>query len=807
MTRSEISYDESVFRKQISPRIAHMRKDVVSAKPILCSERALLVTEAYKETENTPRVMRRALVFKKIMDHMTQNIWDGELIVGSHGSNGRRSAPLFPEYATAWLEEEIDEMLETRTQDTFIVPQKVKDDLKGIFPYWHGKTLHERYRAMLPEETKRVRDAYMFTRDLFERNGYGHVAYDIPKLLKVGLKGIKEEICQKLSELDLTTAEDLDKRLFYEALLVCCDAVIGYARRYAEKARSLAAEEKDAARKSELEKIADVCSWVPENPARDIWDAIQAVAFMQLIIQTETSGDSVSPGRLDQYLYPYYVKDIADGRYTIDEIQELLDCLWLKFNEIIKVQDSESIRIHPGFPMNPNLTIGGQTPEGENAVNELSYLMLNSQEHIRLTNPQFTVRFNEKTPQDFILRVAEIVRLGTGVPAMFGDDACMAAIHRTLPDMPLDRVRDFRIVGCVELAPRGFQGRVNGGFLNVARVVDLALNNGVDRLTGEQIGPKTGNINDFKSFDSVIDAVKAQMNYFVTQQVINAAVVDMVQRDLTPHLFLSALIEGCIESGKDMTWGGSLWGATPILHVGMATASDSLAAVKKVVFDDKQITMAELKSAQDSDFAGENGIKIQKMLLDAPKYGNDDEDADAMVQTMTNLTFDEIERHKDIDGRPYTSMILTLGATVPHGWKTGATADGRKATMPVSDSMSPSNGADKEGPTAVLKSASKIDQTRLMEGNVLNLKFSRTALDGDEALHKFADLVCAYLIDLKGQEVQVNVVDGATLRDAQKHPENYQDLVIRVAGYSARFVELDKELQDDIIRRTEHQTV
>lgn len=800
-----IKYCNKDFDKSITDRIAKIREEVISAKPTLCSERALLVTELYKETEDVPNVTRRAIALKKILDNMTQNIWDGELIVGSHGSNGRRSAPVFPEFATEWLKEELDEMLETREQDTFVVPQNVKDDIKSIFPYWNNKTIYNRYRAMLPEETKQARDSYMFTRDLFERNGYGHTAYDVEKILKVGIIGIKNEVEEKLSAVDLTTSEGIEKKLFYEGLIICLDAVVNYAKRYGQKALALAVKEKDTIRKKELEKIADVCNWVPENPARDIWEAIQVVAFMQIIIQTETSGDSVSPGRLDQYLYPYYKSDIKEGRYTIDEIQELLDSLWIKFNEIVKAQDSESIHIHPGFPMTPNLTIGGQTPDGDDATNELSYLMLNSQKHIRLTNPQFTVRFHKNTPEDFKMRVAEIVKLGTGMPAMFGDEGCMGAMQRSFPDMPIERIRDYSIVGCVELAPKGFQARVNGGFLNVARVVDLALNDGVDRLTGKQVGPKTGKPESFKAFDDVLEAVRTQMEYFVKHQVINAAVVDMVQREYMPHLFLSSLIEGCIDNGKDMTRGGSLWGATPILHVGLATAANSLVAVKKTIFEDNTLKMEELIEVLNSNFSGERGEEVYEVLQSLPKYGNDNDYADDVMKTMTNMFFDEIEKHKDIDGRAYTSMILTLGATVPHGWKTGATADGRKSGTPVSDSMSPSNLGESEGPTAVLLSAGKIDQSRVLEGNVLNLKFNRNALSEEQSLKKLMDLVSTYFNTLKGQEVQVNVVDGKVLRDAQNNPQNYSDLIIRIAGYSARFVELAKELQDDIIAREEHE--
>ncbi len=797
--------DEDKHLQPITWRVQQMRDQVVHSKPILCSERANLVTEAYRETESMPYVMRRALAFKKIMENMTQNIFDGELIVGSHGSNGRRSAPVFPEFSTMWLEAELDGILETREQDPFVVPEQVKIDLKNIFPYWRNQTVHDKYRAMLPEETKTLRDAFVFTRGLFEQNGYGHTAYDVPKLLKVGLAGLKEEVQEQLVDLDLTTSRGLEQKQFYEALLIGFDAVITYARRYADKALTLARSEPNSERKQELEKIADVCCWVPEYPARDMWDAVQVVAFMQLIIQTETNGDSVSPGRLDQYFHPYYQSDIANGRYTVGQIQELLDCLWIKFNEIIKVQDNDSVRVHPGFPMTPNVTIGGQTSEGKDATNALSYLMLNCQEHIRLTNPQFTVRFHENSPQAFKLRVLEVVKLGTGMPAMFSDEACMEALSYGLPQIPEERIRDYRIVGCVELAPRGFQGRVNGGWLNVARVVDFALNNGVDRLTGKQLGPQTGVPKELTDYDALLKALRRQVAYVVEQQVINAGVVDMVQRQHTPHLFLSSLVEGCIEHGKDITEGGSLWGLTPIMIVGLATAADSLTAVKKLVIDEQRLSMSELKEALDSNFDGEKGEEIREAMRSAPKYGNDDDEADGMMQDLTSILFEEIERHRDIDQRPYTSTILSLGSTVPHGWKTGATADGRKATTPVSDSMSASSGTDQEGPTAMLLSASKIDQRRCVEGNVVNLKFNPMLMEKEENLEKLEKTLSAYFHDLAGQEVQINVVSADVLRNAQKKPEEYQDLIIRVAGYSARFVELARELQNDIIRRTEYQ--
>lgn len=794
------------WRPKISERMQSMRKEIVQSNPILCSERALLVTEAYKATESDPILLRRARALKHVLENMTIHIWDNELIVGNHGGNGRRSAPVFPEWGIYWLEEELDEILETREQDRFVVPENVKRELRSIFPYWRGKTVYDRYRAMLPEETKKAREAYMFTRDLFERGGYGHVTYDTPGILKTGFRGVKEKAFEKLDSLKLTAPDDQEKRFFYEAVIITSDAIINFARRFSKLAGEMAEKESDPVRKKELEGIARVCSWVPENPARNFWEALQTAWFLQLVVQIEANGNSVSPGRLDQYLYPYLESDLKEDQITIEEAQELVDCFWIKLNEIIKVWDKEATRIHPGFPMTQDVTIGGQTPEGFDATNVLSYLMLNAQEHIRLQNPQFTVRIHRGTPHEFLMRVVDVITLGTGMPALFGDEISIDSIIR-MTGVPLDRARDYRIVGCCELTPRGLQGRANGGYFNVARVVDLALNNGIDRLTGKRIGPATGDPASFRSFDDLLDAVRQQMEYFIQLNVSNNLVVDMAQRELTPHIFLSSIVEGCLDKGKDITQGGSLYGVTPTQAVGLATGADSLTAVKELVFERQALTMEELNAALDRNFEGLEGERIRKMLLEAPKYGNDDDAADLVMRKFSDIFFDEVEKHRDIDGRPYCGFILTLGSTVPHGWKTGATADGRKATMPVSDSMSPTNGADHEGPTAVLKSASKIDQIRTMQGNILNLKFSRTAVDSLEARMKLAQLLRTYLVNLKGMEVQINVVDSKILRMAQIKPEEYRDLIIRVAGYSARFVELAKELQDDIIARTEHEEV
>ena len=798
---------ETVKRIPITPRVQRLRKAVLDAKPILCSERALAVTKCYQETEGMHFIERRARAFYRILDEMTLQIWDDELIVGTLGINGRRSAPVFPEFSIEWMKDELEESLETRKQDTFIVPEYVKKDIRSIFEYWDGKSNWIKYRNLLPEDTKHIRDAYVFSRDLFERAGYGHTAYQMEKVLKVGIEGLREEVKSKYEKLDLTNAEDFEKKLFYDGLQICFDAVENYARRYSKKASEMAAEEKDEQRKKELLKIADVFSHVPAYPARDTWEALQVVETMQILLQLETSGDSVSPGRMDQYIYPYYKHDIETKAYTNEQIQELFDCIWLKYNEIVKVQDYESIYIHPGFPLTQNVTAGGVKPDGSDATNELTYMMLTCQEHIRLQQPQFTFRYHAGTSEDLKMRVAEIIEYGTGMPALFGDTGCIASMKKFYPDMPEENMNNYAIVGCVELAPQGFQGRVNGGFLNLARIIDMAMNDGIDRMTGEQLGLKTGNPAQFKTFDDLFSAVKMQLEFFVRYQMINAMVVDYIQRENTPHLFLSSMIDGCIEKGKDMTRGGSRWGGTPILLGGIATSANALAAVKKLVYQTGKYTMEEINTALNADFEGEKNQEIWKDLLAAPKYGNDDDFADEVMVRMTAAIFTEIEKHKDIDGRNYSAFTVTLGGTVPMGWKTGATADGRKAGKPISDSFSPANEGENGSPTAIFLSAGKVDQSHFSQGNVLNLKFTKTALGSENSKHKLMDLVSTYFNRLGGQEVQFNVVNGAQLKEAQKKPEQYSDLIVRIAGYSARFVELSEDLQNDIIARAEHETV
>lgn len=797
---NEGSYISSI---EMTERIKSMRKVIVSSNPSVCSERAMIVTESYQKTEGEPIIIRRAKAIKAILENMTLHIWDNELIVGNH-ANGRRTAPIFPEWGVYWLEDQLD-IIPTREQDRMDIPEQVKQEIRSILPYWKGKTVYDKVWGTLPEEAQKARAAYIFTLDLFERGSFGHMAYDTPSVLENGIISIKKDALSRIAVANIGNPDELKKVIFWKAIVIICDGIVAFANRYAVLAEEMAKSENNIQRKNELLEIARICSRVPERPAESFREAIQTAWFLQLLPQLEGNGNSVSMGRLDQHLYPYYKKDIEAGKLTIEQAQELTDCLWLKLNEIVKCWDTEAAKVHAGFPMTQNITIGGQNSDGTDATNELTYHFLNTQDHIRLASPQFVMRVHSGMPDKLLTRACEVIRSGGGMPALFGDEAVISSLMHV--GVPLEEARNGFLVGCVEPSVIGAFGRNNGGYFNLARIVDCALNNGRDRLTGELLGVETGDPRDFKSFEDLKDAVKKQMAYFVRLLVIENHIVDLVQSETTPHILASTIIPGCIEHGKDITQGGAYYHWTPPYGAGIATASDSLSAIKSMVFDEKRISMDTLLNALDTNFEGMEGEKIRQILLHAPKYGNDDDRADEQVRFVSDAFYDELEKYPTMRGQHFVGGFFVLSGTVPFGRRTGATADGRKARAPISDSIAPTNGADQNGPTSVLCSASKIDHGRCTGGNILNIKFTPSALESAGNFEKFSSLLKTYLCDLKGFEVQVNVVSEEMLRNAQKTPEEYRDLIIRVAGYSARFIELSKDIQDDIIARTENVAV
>ena len=784
-------------------RIKRIRQEIVASDPAVCSERALIVTKSYQETEGQPTPIRRAKAIKRVLEEMTIHIWDNELIVGNH-ANGRRTAPIFPEWGVYWLEDQLD-FIPVRPQDKMVIPDQVKADIRSVIPYWRGKTVYDKVWGTLPEEVQKARKALVFTVDLFERGSFGHTLYNTPKILKYGFSQVKQEALDQIKNADESVPEEFKKIQYWKAFVIICDGIIAFANRFSVLARELAEKEPDGRRKQELLEISGICARVPEYPAESFHEAVQAAWFLQLLPQLEGNGNSVSPGRLDQHLYPYYRKDIDEGKITNNDAQELLDCLWLKLNEIVKCWDTEAAKVHAGFPMTQTVTIGGRTREGKDATNELSYLFLNSQAHIRLGSPQFVVRVHAGLPEDFLMHICETIRGGGGMPALFGDEVITKSLLKL--GMSYEEALDCGIVGCVEPSIIGAFGRNNGGFLNLARIVDFALNDGRDRLTGEQLGLHTGDPRNFTCIEDVMEAVKTQLLYFIKLLATEDHIIDVVQSELTPHVLVSTMIPGCIEKGKDITAGGAIYHTTTPFGAGLATATDSLAAIKKAVFEDKSVSMDELLHALDTDFEGMEGEKIRQKLLATPKFGNDDDYVDEFARFLTDTFMKEVETYESGRGGHLVGGFFTLSSTVPLGHETPATPNGRKARTPISDSVSPTNGVEENGPTAVLNSAAKIDHSRCAAGNAVNIKFSPGALESAGKLEKFANLITAYLIDMHGFEVQINVVSADTLRAAQKNPAEYRDLIIRIAGYSARFVELAPDIQEDLITRTEHQMV
>lgn len=780
-------------------RCQRLRNRVISAKSHICIERARLVTQAYKETEGDHILIRRAKAFDKILKEMSVYILEDELIVG-HQSSKQRSAPLFPEFAVEWVNDEID-TFETRPQDKFVVPEEVKREFREeILPYWKGKTFYDHLCSFLTDEIKLQRfDANVFSVGLHEDGGLGHVILDYEKVLKLGLKGIKDEIMQKMASLSLWKPDNIKKKLFYESCLMMCNSVIAFANRYAEEAKRMAEVEENSERKSELLQIAKNCSRIPEYPAQSFHEALQSFWFVQLVPQIYDNGVSMTPGRFDQYMYPYYAHDIEKGILTKEQAQELLEALWVKFTEPIKVYRAIDAAFHAGYPMGQNLVVGGVGPDGQDATNDLSYRCLEAHSHMLLMQPNFSVRLHKKTPHEFLMRSCEAIRMGNGMPQLVSDEVFIPAL--TNIGVSLKEARDYAPVGCVEVTPKDTWGRCNGGYFNLTKVVELALNDGVCRITGKQVGPKTGDPKSFKSFDDVIEAYKKQMNYAMKQLVAWDNIIDMVHEELMPVPFNSMLIGDCIEKGKDVTSGGARYNWTGPLGVGIANAGDSLMAVKKMVFEDKIITMSELVEALNSDFEGREDLR-QYLVNKVPKYGNDDPEVDTMVKLATDVYFDSMIGHKTYRGGPFVGSLLPVASYVAFGLSTGATPDGRKSKEPLADGISPSNGADRKGPTAVLKSVCTIDHIRCPNGMIFNQKFNPDSLSTPEGLKKFADLIRSY-INLGGGHVQFNIVSAKTLREAQKNPEKYRGLVVRVAGYSAFFNELAKEVQDSIIARTE----
>ncbi len=791
----------------LTPRMQHFRETVLEKKPYIDATRALLVTETYQKYKNQPPVMKRALMLKNILEKMPIYIEDETLIVGNQASSNK-DAPIFPEYTMKFVIDELD-TFEKRDGDVFYITEKTKEELRSIAPFWENNNLRAKGEALLPKEVNVFMETGFFGMEGKLNSGDAHLAVDYQKLLKIGLIGYKKRVQTILENLDLCVPENIDKYQFYKAVLMVIEAVHTFAKRFSalakEKAMSL-----EGKRKEELLEISRICQDVPYQPAKSFYEAMQSVWFIQLILQIESNGHSLSYGRFDQYMYPYLKHDLEQGLIDEDQAVELLTNLWIKTLTINKVRSQAHTFSSAGSPMYQNVTIGGQTTDHQDASNLLSFLVLKSVAQTKLPQPNLTVRYHANIDPKFFDEAIEVMKLGTGMPAFNNDEVIIPSfIEKGVKE---EDAYNYSAIGCVETAVPGKWGyRCTGmSYMNFPRILLIAMNNGVDMTTGKRFVSECGYFTEMQSYEQLVQAWDKVVRELTRMSVIVENAIDLASERDVPDILCSTLTEDCIGRGKTIKEGGAVYDFISGLQVGIANMADSLAAIKKLVFDEQKITKQQLWEALVDNFESEESQRIQTMLIeDAPKYGNDDDEVDQLVVEAYESYIDEMKKYPNtrygrgpIGGIRYAGTS-SISANVGQGSGTMATPDGRKAHTPLAEGCSPSHSQDKNGPTAVFKTVSKLPTHEITGGVLLNQKVTPQMLTSEENKQKLKMMIRTFFNRLKGYHVQYNVVSKETLIDAQIHPEKHKDLIVRVAGYSAFFNVLSKATQDDIIGRTE----
>ena len=827
-----------------SDRIPRMVEHLYAKMPVIESARAKLLTESYRQTEGEPVVTRRAKAFQHILENIPIIIRDEELIVGS-STIAPRGCQTYPEFSYEWLEAEFD-TVETRSADPFYISEETKADLREVHKYWKGKTTSELATAYMAPEAIRAIEHNIFTPGNYFYNGVGHVTVKYWEVLDIGFEGIIAKAKAELENCNLGDEDYAEKSHFLNAVIISCEAVIGYAKRYAVLAEQMAAQCSDPKRKLELSAIAQNCSRVPAKGASGFWEACQSFWFVQQLLQLESSGHSISPGRFDQYMYPYYEKDIEAGTITREAAQELIDCIWVKLNDLNKCRDAASAEGFAGYSLFQNLIVGGQNAEGEDVTNDLSFMCIQASKHVFLPMPSLSIRVWNGSPHELLIKAADLTRTGIGLPAYYNDEVIIPALQNR--GISLAEAREYNIIGCVEpQVPGKTEGWHDAAFYNMCRPLELVFSNGMDK--GEMVGIPTGDVTKMSTFEEFYGAYKKQTEYCISLLVNADNAIDVAHAKRCPLPFLSCMVDDCIKAGKTVQEGGAVYNFTGPQGFGVANMADSLYAIKKLVYEEKKVTMQEYKEAlawnydrgldeisiseiaeavlKGMENAGQSvdeetartvlqvvsNLKpsgqqrtrykeIHDMIEEIPKFGNDIPEVDYFARDVAYTYSRPMQEYRNPRGGQYQAGMYPVSANVPLGGQTGATPDGRYAHTPVADGVSPSAGKDVKGPTAAATSVSRLDHFIVSNGTLFNQKFHPSALAGREGLEKFVALIRSYF-DQKGMHMQFNVVDRQTLLDAQKHPEKYKHLVVRVAGYSALFTTLSRSLQDDIIRRTE----
>ena len=837
---------EIKFVIEKSPRIDRLISHLYENMPEIEADRAELLTESYMQTEGLPIIKRRSAAFAHILRNIPIIIRPEELIVGSNSIHPR-GCQTFPEYSFEWLEPEFD-TIATREADPFYISPSTIDRLKKVHPYWKGKTVSDlAINSMDPKVLDVFLNHGVFTVGNYFYNGVGHINVDYAKVINYGLEAIIEEAKEEISKLYIGHGDYLKRKAFLEAVIESCEGVIAYARRYSDLALEEAGNCTDSDRKAELLKIAEACDRVPAKPARSFYEACQSFWFIQQLIQCESSGHSISPGRFDQYMYPHFKHDLDMGIIDHKQAQEYIDCIWVKLNDLNKVRDAASAEGFAGYGLFQNLIVGGQNEDGVDVTNDLSYMCLEATMHVRLPQPSLSIRVWNRSPHDLLIKAAAVTREGLGVPAFYNDEVIIPSIMSR--GLTLEDARDYCIIGCVE-PQKGAKtdGWHDAAFFNMCRPLELVFSNGYDK--GELIGLQTGDVEKMGSFEEFFDAYKRQQHYMIEMMVHADNAVDYAHsvRGVLP--FESCLCNDCLKKGISLQEGGAIYNFTGPQGFGIANMTDALLAIKTLVFDEGKVTMAEMKQALADNFGkgyipkksleltteaakalDAQGVEVTadmikqlynsflnntvisaekkarydeilSMIEALPKYGNDIPEVDNFAREVGNTYTKPFEKFTNPRGGMFQAGLYPVSANVPLGYQTGATPDGRLANTPIADGVGPASGRDIMGPTATANSVARLDHGIASNGTLFNQKFHPSALTGYASLEKFVAYLRGYF-DQKGMHVQYNVVSRETLLDAQKNPEKYKTLVVRVAGYSALFTTLSRSLQDDIINRTE----
>ena len=784
----------------MTDRVACLKQRFLDAEPTITAERLLLATEAYKKYAGDAVPIFRAEVLAYVMEHIDVHIREDELIVGAM-SSAIRAALIFPEYqATDWLISEMDH-ISTRPRDKLYISDEDKAKVVDCLEYWRGKALFDEVGSLLPEDA-----AYALDHDIISigirRAPSTETVPNYKKILGIGLEGYIAECEEKLRTTQAEDKETQEKINFWKACIIACKACIRLAERYAERAEEMAAACDDPVRKAELQVIAENCRRVPAKSPQNFYQALQAIWFIHLTFHIETPAHACSFGRFDQITYPYLHLEEEAGTFDEAFDQEVLECFFVKCNELIKIRDRWTATAFAGFPMWAILMIGGQNLEGKDATNKVSYMCLEAGDDVQTAQPVLAMRVHDGTPDDLMKKACSMVQRGLATPGFFNDVTAMKIVESKGGSH--EEALDWNIVGCTQPHPGGggSDGTPDAGYVNLAKVLELVLHNGVDPATGKLVGLQTGDPAGFTCKEDILAACKKQIEYFYQMIIHNFNMVEAAHMVRLPLIFASAMVEGCIDSGKSVQEGGCKHFSAGLFATGPANLADSIVAIEGLVFEDKVMTLPELIEVLDQNFEG-NEVLRQRLLNKYPKVGNDNKYVDGIESEILGYCVDATQQYKDARGGRFDFTLMSQTMNVVQGAVVGASPDGRKAGEAVNDNASPMMGRDVSGPTATVKSISSLGQTRFWDGALFNLRFDPRGIEGEKGLETIETVIKAYFKG-GGQHIQINVVDDATLRDAQVHPEAHRGLLVRVAGYMAYFTELDDVVQEAIINRTPH---